>query len=137
MFGLPKEVELLIWQFADPWKPLFNTVLAELLEDSIGDAGIYPGTLPCPRCVYFSLEACGHMHVQVANVSYILYMKRSKKELHSKGQKLLDCQIYNVLYPKKVFDILCPRRKHIPDREDMFDIDMLLVRDTVLSIIRK
>lgn len=137
MFGLPKEIELLIWQFADPWKTLFNTVLAELLEDSIGDAGFYPGTLPCPRCIYFSLEACGGRHTQVTNVSYRLYMKSSKKKLYSKGKKLLDCDIYNVFYPKEVFDILCPRRKHIPDREDMFDIDMLLLRDTILSTIRK
>jgi hypothetical protein len=122
--GLPLELCGLIMEFASPWKNRWRDVMGELVSDSIPDVGV-DGTLgsqvydtACNRCLYFSAAACGmHHNGRVSSVSYQLHFRRRKMELLAEPReacdslrRLMDCDVWPVLYPKRWFDILCPSR---------------------------
>lgn len=152
--GLPVELGEVILAFASPWKEAFSSVMAELLSDSMPDIGV-EGDTPyrhaCNRCIYFSAAACGMLHVGVSSLSYRLYFRRRKLELLAEPprtvtlaryagirirsvDRLLDCDVWPVLYPKHVFDVLCPRVSAMYDRSN--ERDPLLSWERMLSCIR-
>jgi hypothetical protein len=136
---LPLELCCLIMDFASPWRDVFDAVLVELMADSVADIGVMdlgdglPYRTACNRCLYFSAQACAMSHLNVTSLSYRLYFRRRKLELlaesprslrrHNRNSltqlrcvdRLMDCDVWPVLYPKKWFDILCPRVSQFPD----------------------
>lgn len=149
--GLPLELCGLIMEFASPWKNKWCDVMAELMSDSIPDVGVDGGSnnacvyrTACNRCLYFSAAACGMAHNGcVSSVSYRLYFRRRKLELLAAPRtntlrRLMDCDMWPVLYPKKLFDALCPRVSQFPDyTSTVGDGDPLLAWLRLMSDIRK